>query len=258
MAAYALWYLALVELRCGNLALADEYADASRSLSAQYARDEAESPQNLFPSTLVAAHRGDLVRARELAERSGELAELHAARLQAPLALLGLVELWSGDAEAAAARFAAAEEVEDAADGAEPAMTWWRAEQLEALLELGLVDEALVRLDAWEAAARRLERDWVLAHATRCRGLAAAAAGDVEQAIALLEQAAERHEEVGDPFSRARALLALGVTRRRARQKRPARDAIEQARAEFEELGAEGWAARALEELGAIGGRTRE
>ena len=48
------------------------------------------------------------------------------------------------------------------------------------------------------------------------------------------------------------------MTRRRARQKRPARDAIEQARAAFEELGADGWAARAGEELGAIGGRTRQ
>ena len=70
-------------------------------------------------------------------------------------------------------------------------------------------------------------------------------------------EAVERHEAVGDPFSRARALLALGVTRRRARQKRPAREAIEQARAGFEELGAAGWAARAREELGTIGGRTR-
>ena len=47
------------------------------------------------------------------------------------------------------------------------------------------------------------------------------------------------------------------MTRRRARQKRPAREAIEQARAGFEELGAEGWAERARGELGAIGGRTR-
>ena len=258
MAAYALWYLALVELRCGNLERAGEYAEVSRSLSAQYVRDEAESPQSLFPSALVAAHRGDLGRARELARRSCELADFHGARLHAPLALIGLVELWSGDAEAAVTSFAAAEEVGDAADGAEPGMTWWRAEQVEALLELGLVDDAVVRLDAWEEAGRRLERDWALAHATRCRGLVAAAAGDVEQAVALLEEAVERHAAAGDPFSRARALLALGVTRRRARQKRPARDAIELARAGFEELGADGWAARAREELGAIGGRTRQ
>ncbi len=257
LAAYGLWYLALVELRCGNLRLAGEYAEQSRALSAQYVRDEAESPQSLFPSALVAAHRGDLVQARELARRSCMLSDLHAARLQAPLAIRGIVELWSGDPDAAVACFESAEQTTDAADGVEPGMTWWRAEQVEALLELGLVDAAVVRLDAWEAEARRLDREWVLAHTTRCRGLVAAAGGEIEQAVALLADAVELHEAVGDPFSRARALLALGVTRRRARQKRPARDAIEQARAGFEELGAERWAERAREELGAIGGRAR-
>ncbi len=88
-------------------------------------------------------------------------------------------------------------------------------------------------------------------------GLVAAAIGDVETAIVLLTEAVAQHETVGDPFGRARALLALGVIRRRARQKRPARDAIELARAGFEEIGAERWAERAGEELGAIGGRTR-
>ena len=109
----------------------------------------------------------------------------------------------------------------------------------------------------WEAAARRLERDWVLAHVTRCRGLVAAAAGEVEQAVRCSKRPIAQHEAVGDPFGRARALLALGVTRRRARQKRLARDAIEAALAGFEEIGAAGWAQRARDELGAIGGRTR-
>ena len=178
-------------------------------------------------------------------------------RLHGPLTTLGLVELWSGSPAAAVDCFRSAEEMTDAADGAEPTMQLWRAEQVEALLELGLVDDAVVRLDAWEAAARRLDRAWALAHVTRCRGLVAAASGDVAAAVGLLAEAVEQHEAHGDPFGRARALLALGVTRRRARQKRPAREAIELARAGFEEIGAEGWAEEARRELGAIGGRTR-
>ncbi len=257
LAAYGLWYLALVELRSGKFSLAAEYAEQSRALSAQYVRDEAESPQSLFPSALVAAHRGDLAQARDLAERICMLSDLHAARLQAPLAIRGLVELWSGDPDAAVACFESAEQTADAADGAEPAMTWWRAEQVEALLALGLVDDAIARLDAWEAEARRLDRKWVLAHTARCHGLVAASRGDVEDALSLLAEAVGLHEAVGDPFSRARALLALGVTRRRVRQKRPAREAIEAALGGFEELEAAGWAERAREELGAIGGRTR-
>ncbi|NUT54561.1 MAG: helix-turn-helix transcriptional regulator, partial [Thermoleophilia bacterium] len=87
--------------------------------------------------------------------------------------------------------------------------------------------------------------------------LVAAAQGHGEGAVALLTEAVDQHEDSGDRYGRARALLALGVTRRRARQKRPAREAIELARAAFEELGAASWAERARNELGAIGGRTR-
>jgi DNA-binding CsgD family transcriptional regulator len=257
MAAYALWYLAMVELRTGNYAPAEQHARQSRQLAGPYVREEVASPTSLFPLTLVTAHRGDLPQARELAEQICRLSDLHAVRLHGPLTTLGIVELWSGSSAAAVDCFRSADEITDAADGAEPTMQLWRAEQVEALLELGLVDEAVERLDAWEAAARRLERDWALAYVTRCRGLVAAAVGDIETATGLLTDAVDQHEAQGDPFGRARALLALGVTRRRARQKKQARDAIELARAGFEALGAESWAARAREELGTIGGRTR-
>jgi DNA-binding CsgD family transcriptional regulator len=259
MAAYALWYLALVELRSGHLPLAAEYAEEARNLSVQYVRDEAESPTSLMPMALVAAHSGDLELARELAVQVCSLADLHGSRLSAPTALLAIVDLWSGRGAAAVAGFAAAERAAaaGAADGAEPGMCWWRAEQAEALLELGLVPEAVERLDAWEEDARRLGCDWVLAHAMRCRGLVAASSGDVDQAMVQLADAVSRHEAVGDPFGGARALLALGVVRRRALQKRAAREAVEAARAGFEEMGAARWAEKAREELGRIGGRTR-
>jgi DNA-binding CsgD family transcriptional regulator len=173
--------------------------------------------------------------------------------------MLGVVDLWSGAAEAAVAGFAAAERIAAAGggDGFDPSMCWWRADQVEALLELGLVDDAANRLDAWEADGRRLRREWVLAHATRCRGLVAASRGDIDGALAALAEAVTRLEAVGDPFGHARALLALGVIRRRARQKRAAREAIEAACAGFEQMGAAGWADRARDELGQIGGRTR-
>lgn len=257
IAAYALWYLAMVELRTGNYAPAEQHARQSLQLAGPYVREEVASPTSLFPLTLITAHRGDLPQARELAEQICRLSEFHAVLLHGPLATLGIVELWSGNPAAAADRFREAEEMTDAADGVEPTMQLWRTEQVEALLELGRVDDAVERLDALEAVTRRLDRTWVLAHVTRSRGLVAAADGDVESALGLLADAVEQHELLGDPFGRARALLALGVTRRRARQKRPAREAIELAVAGFEEIGAEGWAERARRELGAIGGRTR-
>jgi DNA-binding CsgD family transcriptional regulator len=126
------------------------------------------------------------------------------------------------------------------------------------LLELGRVDDAVELLDAWETDVRRLGRDRILAHITRCRGLVAAARGDLDLALATLEQAVGQADAVTDPFGHARALLALGVTRRRARQKRGAREALEAALAGFEALGEVPWTRRARAELGRIGGRTRE
>lgn len=256
-ASYALWYLAVTELRAGRFELADGYAAEARALAAVYTQAGAESPPSFFPAALIAAHRGNLTLARDLAGEMVRRAELHETRLSAVFGVQGMVELWSGDAAAAAELFEAAEQIPHPGDGAEPNMCWWRMEQVEALLELGRVDDAAVRLDAWEEEARRLGRDWALAHATRCRGLVAAATGDVDGAVTLLADAVAQHEAVGDRFGRARSLLALGVARRRARQKRAARDAIEAAHAGFEELGAVGWAERARDELGRIGGRTR-
>ena len=91
----------------------------------------------------------------------------------------------------------------------------------------------------------------------RCRGLVAAARGDVPGAAATLADAVALHEAASDAFGRARALLALGVVRRRERQKRAAREAIAAALEGFEQLGAATWIETARAELGRIGGRTR-
>jgi DNA-binding CsgD family transcriptional regulator len=252
------WYLSIVELRSGRWLLAEEHAERTRELNALYGRDEVEDPATFLPLALATAHRGELDRARELAEYSWRLAGKQRAMLPGLEAAIGLVELWSGNAGKAVERFASADELATTAGWVEPGIRWWRDEHVEALLELGRVDEALEVLNALEAVAKRLERAWALAQVTRCRGLVASTQGDVEQARALLEQAVGLHEAVGDAFSRARALLALGIVRRRARQKRAARDAIEAALSGFDELGAEGWAEKARAELGKISGRRRD
>src|SRR5207247_2385253 len=133
----------------------------------------------------------------------------------------------------------------------------WTADYAEALLEIGRIDDAVRVIDLWEADATRLARERVLAHVTRCRGLVSAARGAVAEAASSLDQAAARHEEVGDAFGRARALLALGIVLRRTRQKRPAREAIHDALGGFEQLGAATWVEKARAELGRIGGRKR-
>jgi DNA-binding CsgD family transcriptional regulator len=168
------------------------------------------------------------------------------------------VSAWSGRPADAVEHFSVADELRHELGVRSPGMYWWRADQVEALLELDRVDAAVALLESWEEDATRLGFDSVLAQATRCRGLVAAARGDVDEGTAVLEEAVAQHDAVGDPFGRARALLALGALRRRGRQKRAACEAIHAAVEAFEEIGAAGWEAKARSELGRIGGRVRE
>ena len=254
--ARALWGLAWVEFWDGRWALAADHAAAAYDIAIQYGL---EVPQDHLPIALVALHRGRLELAREHSARALELAEEQFA-LHPPqhLAILGLAALWAGDRATAEEWLAKAEAQAAALAWGEPSIRWWSADYVELLLELGRVDEAVRILDAWEEDATRLGRDWVLAHATRCRGLVAAAHGSAAVADSLLEQAVARHEGLGDPYGRARALLALGAVRRRERQKRGAEDALRAALDGFQQLGAATWIAKTGEQIGRIGGRRRE
>jgi DNA-binding CsgD family transcriptional regulator len=254
--ARALWGLSWVEFWAGHWELAAAHAARAYDIRIQYGL---EVPQDHLPIALIAVHCGQSELAREHSERALELAQEQFA-LHPPqhLAILGLVALSSGDTSTALEWLGKADRQAAALGWGEPSIRWWSADYIEVLLELGRIDEAVRVLDGWEQDAARLDREWVLAHVTRCRGLVAAAQGNVSSAAFLLEQAVAQHGEVGDPFGRARALLALGIVRRRARQKRPARESLEAALEGFETIGASGWAAKARDELGRVGGRTRE
>jgi DNA-binding CsgD family transcriptional regulator len=204
-------------------------------------------------------HRGELDLAREHSERALELSqEQFGMRPPQHMAVLGLVARWSGDQSEAMEWLGKAERQAAAFRWGEPSVRWWSGDLIELLLELGRVRDASRVLDVWEADAARVAREWVLAHVTRCRGLVAAAEGEVPRASSLLDRAVAQHEEVGDPFGTARAMLGLGIVRRRARKKRDAREAIQAALDGFEHLGAANWAEKARSELGRIGGRRRE
>jgi DNA-binding CsgD family transcriptional regulator len=255
LSADALDGLAWTELWGGRWELAADYASRSHEIAVQYGL---EVPWVLLPIAVIAVHRGQLELARDSSERALKLGEeLVGFHTPVHLAVMGLVALQSGDLRTAAEWFAEAEQATARLGWAEASNRWWLADHAEALLELGRLDDAVRILDEWEADAKRLGREWVLAHVMRCRGLVAAARADVDEAESLLEDAVAKHESFRDAFGRERALLALGVVRRRKRQKRAARDAIAAALAGFEELGAATWIEKARVELGRIGGRTR-
>ena len=253
--ARALWGLAWVEFWAGRWELAADYAADAQSISIQYGL---ELPQDHLPIAVIAVHRGQFDLARAHSERALELAEdqlgFHPPQ---HMAVLALVALGGGDPSTSVLRFEAADRQAAALGWGEPSVRWWTSDHAELMLELGRIADAARILDVWEADAKRVGRDWVLAHVTRSRGLLAAADGDVDHALALLSRAVDEHESVGDPFGQARALLALGMTRRRDRQKRPAREAITAAVVAFEAIGAAGWAAMARSQLGRVGGRQR-
>jgi DNA-binding CsgD family transcriptional regulator len=254
-AAQALHSLAWLELWAGRWELAADHADRAYDLMTQYGLDV---PWAHLPIAVVAAHRGQLELARGHSERALQLGEEQFGRhTPVHVATLGLVALQSGDPKTGLRWFAEAESVTTRLGWHEARHRWWVADHVEALLELDCVDEAVRVLEAWEAE-RLAGDDRTLASTTRCRGLIAAARGDVAKAAALLEDAVAQHEQATDSFGRARALLALGVCRRRERQKRAARETIAAALAEFEKLGAATWAEKARAELGRIGGRRRE
>jgi DNA-binding CsgD family transcriptional regulator len=254
--AQLVWRLAWLELWSGRLELAADYAERARSVSVQYG---AEKNQDYIPVTWIAVHRGQLGLAQEESERALKLCEeqigFHPPLLQA---VPGLVALWGGDPKTAV-------DLLGKADSQARALGWgsadarpWAADYAEALLELGRIDEATEVVDRWEADAIRLGQRRARAAVTRSRGLVAAAGGAVDEAVSLLHAAVAQHHDVGDPFGRARAQLALGVALRRTRKRRAARDAIVAAIEGFETVGASTWAERARGELGRIGGRTRE
>jgi DNA-binding CsgD family transcriptional regulator len=247
-----LFFLGVVEVWAGRWTLALEYAHEMREIGLQYG---AEIPPYFLVPALVALHRGELAVARERSRRALSLGE--GQLLPNHLAILAICELWDGRPAEALDGFIDAEQTADARGAYEPNWRWWRAEYADALLRLGRIDDAERLIRDWEAAATELGRQWTVAQALRSRGAIAAARGDLAEAVDLLERAVRRHDEVGDPFGRGRALLALGVARLRIRQKRAARSALDAALATFEGLGAESWAGATRFELARVGGRTR-
>ena len=246
------WYLAIVEVMAGRWDVASGYVDDVEKIGIEY---EAGAPYDRFPAAFLALHRGEIEIARERSRSALGLGL--GAQLEFFYETLAMCDAWSGSPMAALENFTLAERAADAIGEDEPSMRFWRADHVEVLLQVGRIEEATLLLAEWEAKAALVGRERVIAEAMRCRGLIAMARGDLSGGAETIEAAIDMHGAAGDPFGRARTLLALGMARRRLRQKRTARQAMEAALAEFVALGALGWAATARVELARIGGRQR-
>ena len=170
------------------------------------------------------------------------------------LAALGHLELSLGNLRAAAEHLRPLPAHLVSLGWDDPTDQMW-PDAIETLIGLGEVDEARSVLKLFEERAQRLGGPWPLAAAARCRGLLAAAEGDIAGALESFSCSLAEHKRMESPFERARTLLGLGSVRRRAKQKRAAREALEKATAMFEQLGARLWAERARDELARVSGR---
>ncbi|MET7966232.1 helix-turn-helix transcriptional regulator [Micromonospora sp. NPDC005305] len=122
----------------------------------------------------------------------------------------------------------------------------------------GRVEEAShVAAKLWEQADR-LNLRGCQAIAARCDSLIHARRGDLKRALDSLHQSLHLMDGLDMPLERARTLLALGIARRRTRQKASARESLNQALDIFSTAGASVWAERVENELvraaGARGG----
>jgi ATP/maltotriose-dependent transcriptional regulator MalT len=120
---------------------------------------------------------------------------------------------------------------------------------VEALIQLGRLDEAEPLIDTLERNGRRLDRAWQLAVGARCRAMLLAARGELDAATATVEQAMTEHDRLPMPFERARTQLLLGQLQRRKRQKDTATATLSEALRAFERLDTPLWADKVRAEL---------
>jgi DNA-binding CsgD family transcriptional regulator len=252
----ALLHHAELEFRAGNWPLAARYAVDGYEHAEQMGREQDMSAL-LYASALVDAHLGRFEEARDAAERGIALSEScgdEVFRFQ-HLAVLGFLELSLGDAAAADGILRPLAARLDASGWREPSIYGELPNAIESLVELTELGEARRLLADLQERAGRIESPWADASAGRCEGLILAADGDLAASLAALERAVTVHERLPQPFDLARTLLVLGVTQRRARQRRAARETLQRALAVLEDLGSVLWAEKARSELSRIGGR---
>jgi DNA-binding CsgD family transcriptional regulator len=249
-----LGHLAELELWAGDWERAARYADECVEV-AERTGQGVWLAVNRYGRALVNAHLGlaDLARSdAEAALASGEeLGDLWVIGIS--LWVLGFLELSLGRLAETDRYLSRAWQIGESIGLAEPGQWRFHPDLLEALAGLGELGRAGDLLARFEERARTTGRAWALATAARSRALLLAARGDQDGAAAAVEEALAHHEHLAMPFELGRTLLAQGQLRRRAKQKRAARESLQGALDIFERLGAPLWAERARAELARIG-----
>jgi DNA-binding CsgD family transcriptional regulator len=255
--AAALGYLGLVELRAGRWDLAEGYLERSCETIGEL---EVGGPfWNPFAyRSLADAYRGRFERARSTLLPLIEATErLDRARAQGVLLdVLGFVEFAAGNHEAADRALTQMHRLHDAIGFKEGLHDRSEPYHVESLLELGQFERARETLARLLWRGRTLPRLWIDVTLPRARALILAADGDLETALAALDEldlaAASKL-----PFELAWALLVKGRLQRRMKQRALAAKTLGRALEIFERLGAPSWVEQARGELARAAPRRR-
>jgi DNA-binding CsgD family transcriptional regulator len=253
--AHVLFHRFQVEWFTGCWAEADELATAALELADQL-RDRQYRAIALYARALLDAHLGRVEAAGAGATESLGIAESVSDALFGVQSrtVLGFLALSCGDTVEANRELRALPDWLWTNGWQEPTDFAW-ANAIEAMIGVGNLEQARMWLERYENLAERSTSPWALATAARSRGLLCEADGNLEGARDALEHALAEHARMRCPFEHGRTLLALGSVRRRAREKRAAREALEEASRAFDSLGASLWVGRARDELARISGR---
>ena len=251
-----IFHLGELEWWTGNWNVAARFVDESHELASRTGQGVAET-RALGLEAMVESSRGNVDAARSKAMACLALSESTA---DVPSVIrcfksLGLLELSLGHPAEAVEYLIRGLDVESGA-GYDPGVCRLIPDAIEALVAVGRLQDASGLVERLESYAKRLDRPWARAAGARCRGLLEGATGDLSRAQLDLEHAIHEHQELPQPFERARTFLALGIVQRRLKKRREARQSLGNALRLFDELGAVLWVERTRAELRRIGGRS--
>ncbi|MEU0398291.1 AAA family ATPase [Streptomyces sp. NPDC006208] len=199
----------------------------------------------------IEAAQGRAAECIEHARQFRGLLEGRGAELVSPYmqAALGLLDLGTGKDSEAAARLYDLQQQVVASGLREPTVLQHQPDLIEACLATGDPSGAQAALAELVGQVQQAPSVWGNAVSARCRGL-------VEADEDAFAEALRHHEQLPDPFAKARTELAYGRFLRRKRKRGAARRPLIAARQVFERLRADPWITLAERELRAAGFET--